>query len=90
VRKMSLFLASCVVMLALVWASPVLAQEYPPDVEGDEEEVAPTGEGVGDEGLPTTGANLTLFAATGIIAVGTGVFIVSRARSRRDLEPEQA
>ncbi|HEU4480985.1 MAG TPA: LPXTG cell wall anchor domain-containing protein [Actinomycetota bacterium] len=34
--------------------------------------------------LPLTGADLTLFAATGLAAVGTGTLIVRRARRSDD------
>jgi hypothetical protein len=35
--------------------------------------------------LPFTGADITLFVATGLAAVGTGMFIVRRARSRENV-----
>lgn len=34
--------------------------------------------------LPFTGADITLFVATGLAAVGTGIFIVRRARTREN------
>lgn len=35
--------------------------------------------------LPFTGADITLFVATGLAAVGTGIFIVRRARTRENV-----
>ncbi|MPZ91968.1 MAG: hypothetical protein GEU68_10110 [Actinobacteria bacterium] len=80
-RKTLLLLAIIFTCFLLLFAGPVLAQEddngYPPDVEGITEEVDDDAAG---EGLPFTGANLTLFAFAGVIAIGTGAFIVVRAR----------
>ena len=36
--------------------------------------------------LPLTGADITLFAATGVAAVGTGTLILRRTRSKSDDE----
>ena len=35
--------------------------------------------------LPFTGADITLFVATGLAAIGTGAFIVRRARTREQV-----
>jgi hypothetical protein len=44
---------------------------------------------IGGNCLPITGADLTLFIATGLAAIATGVALVRRTRSRRErLEPE--
>ena len=40
--------------------------------------------GCEDETLPVTGADLTLFAVTGIALVATGVVLVRRTRARRE------
>jgi hypothetical protein len=37
-----------------------------------------------DNTLPFTGADLTLFLATGVAAVGTGAFVVRRTRPKKD------
>jgi LPXTG-motif cell wall-anchored protein len=78
-----MLLATCLTLFFLLMTAPALAQEdYPPDVEGEGQEVAPAQEAEGE--LPTTGANMTLFAATGLLAVGTGVYLVRRTRARRE------
>ncbi len=57
---------------------PEQAPDLLPDLQprGDQPDVAP---GV----LPFTGADLTLFAATGFAAVGTGTILVRATRARR-------
>jgi LPXTG-motif cell wall-anchored protein len=82
VRKPLMLLATCLTLFCLLMTAPALAQDYPPDVEGEGQEIAPAQETEGE--LPTTGANMTLFAATGLLAVGTGVYLVRRTRARRE------
>lgn len=42
-------------------------------------------EGPQGSALPFTGADITLFVATGLAAIGTGAFIVRRARTREQV-----
>ena len=59
---------------------PDIHQRFGPDVADDTQErgqTPPASEGT----LPFTGADLTLFLATGLAAIGTGTVIVRRARS---------
>jgi hypothetical protein len=76
-------------MLAMLWlAGPAMAQDpYPPDNPGGG--VGGAGEGRGDngvsgegEGLPFTGAEITMYSIIGLGAVGTGVLILRRTRTK--------
>lgn len=78
-----------VLMALTAFSSAALAQqegysETEPDVEvrfGTQNQ--PSIEEEADEGLlPFTGADLTLFVATGMAAIGTGVVVLRRTRPR--------
>jgi LPXTG-motif cell wall-anchored protein len=84
-------LAVAVATLALLWlAGPAMAQQdpYPPGggVEGGNEgrngDVSGSDEAEGD--LPFTGAEITLYAAVGLGAIGAGVLILRRTRTKTD------
>jgi hypothetical protein len=75
--------------LSVLWlAGPAMAQDdpYPPGGgvggagEGQDGDVGAADEG----GLPFTGAEITLYAAIGIGAVGAGVLILRRTRARSE------
>lgn len=81
-------------LMSVVFMNPASAQTDPygnggPEVES---EVIGTGQGtdnsevVGSDSsvLPFTGADLTLYLAIGLIAVGAGVWLVRRNRVRED------
>lgn len=91
VRKLRILLTVIFACFLLTLAGPAFAQEddngYPPEIGGIGEEVD---EGAAGEGLPFTGANLTLFAFAGAVAIGTGTFIVLRARRRESDEAPNA
>jgi LPXTG-motif cell wall-anchored protein len=83
-----LVVALTAIMAVTILAGGASAQEDPyaeetPTVQptliigGETEETEPGS-------LPLTGADLTLFAATGLAAVGTGALIVRRAKPRSD------
>lgn len=70
------------VFLVLVSAGSVLAQ-YPPDVKGntirgEEQPTTVLPDEEGEETLPFTGADVTLFAIAGISAVTIGTLVVRR------------
>lgn len=84
-------LAVAVATLALLWlAGPAMAQQdpYPPGggVEGANEgrngDVSGSSEAEGD--LPFTGAEITLYSAVGLGAIGAGVLILRRTRTKTD------
>ena len=84
-------LAVAVATLALLWlAGPAMAQQdpYPPGggVEGANEgrngDVSGSNEAEGD--LPFTGAEITLYSAVGLGAIGAGVLILRRTRTKTD------
>lgn len=88
-------LAVAVATLALLWlAGPAMAQEdpYPPGggVEGANEGRDGNVSGSTDDaddaegGLPFTGAEITLYSAVGLGAIGAGVLILRRTRTRTD------
>jgi hypothetical protein len=79
-------------MVAALWiASPALAQQYPPrpggetegageergGVEGTDDDDATAGE------LAFTGADLTMYVVIGLVAVGSGILILRRAKLHR-------
>lgn len=76
--------------LALLWlAGPAMAQQdpYPPGggVEGQNEGRDGSVSGSSDaDGLPFTGAEITLYSAVGLGAIGAGVLILRRTRTRTD------
>jgi LPXTG-motif cell wall-anchored protein len=87
-------LAVAVATLALLWlAGPAMAQQdpYPPGggVEGENQgqdgqdgNVSGSTEAEGD--LPFTGAEITLYSAVGLGAIGAGVLILRRTRTKTD------
>ena len=84
-------MAVAIATLALLWlAGPAMAQQdpYPPGggVEGEDEgrngNVSGTTDA--DGGLPFTGAEITLYSAVGLGAIGAGVLILRRTRTRTD------
>ena len=83
-----LVVALTAVMAVTILAGGASAQEEDP-YSNETPTVQPTLIIGGDDetqpgSLPLTGADLTLFAATGLAAVGTGTLIVRRARPRSD------
>lgn len=80
-------------MVAALWiAAPALAQEYPPrpggGAEGEGEERGGAAEGAGEESgaageLAFTGADLTMYVVIGLVAVGSGILILRRAKLNR-------
>jgi LPXTG-motif cell wall-anchored protein len=84
--------AVAVATLALLWlAAPAMAQQdpYPPGggVEGanegrDGNVSGSTSEAEGN--LPFTGAEITLYSAVGLGAIGAGVLILRRTRTKTD------
>lgn len=81
-----LFLTGLTVLFLLV--APIALADPPKDPYGEGE--IPPGKVTQPkppslkEELPFTGADLTLFAATGIAAIGTGVVVIRRTRPRDD------
>jgi hypothetical protein len=95
-RKMSFLVALVALVGVLGLMSPALAQDRSEVTTGGDvtEPNAPGISGVTDEApgaaaeeaggsLPFTGADLTLFAAIGLGAIGAGVLMVRSARPRR-------
>jgi LPXTG-motif cell wall-anchored protein len=87
-------LAIAVATLALLWlAGPAMAQQdpYPPGGgveganEGREGNVSGVSSSTDSEGeLPFTGAEITLYSAVGLGAIGAGVLILRRTRTKTD------
>ena len=82
-------------MLAMLWlAGPAAAQDpYPPDNppgggvgganQGRDGEVSGVVESDDDgDGLPFTGAEITMYSVIGLGAIGTGVLILRRTRAK--------
>jgi hypothetical protein len=84
-----------VAIVAAMWlAVPALAQQYPPrpngGTEGAGEERGGQAEGTGAERggveageLAFTGADLTMYVVIGLVAVGSGILILRRAKLNR-------
>jgi hypothetical protein len=82
-------------MAAALWiAAPALAQQYPPrpggETEGAGDERGGQAEGTGAERgaveageLAFTGADLTMYVVIGLVAVGSGILILRRAKLNR-------
>lgn len=78
-------------MVAALWiAGPAMAQEYPPSPEpgaegAGEERGGGAAEGAGEESgtageLAFTGADLTMYVVIGLVAVGSGILILRKAK----------
>jgi hypothetical protein len=84
--------AVAILMALGAFSSAALAQqegysETQPDVQvrfGSQNQPSIVEEGEGEGLLPFTGADLTLFVATGLAAIGTGVVVLRRTRPREE------
>jgi hypothetical protein len=92
-RRAKAFVVAMFVAILMTLSSAALAQQEgysnnEPDTEvrfgttnqPSVDEDAAAGEGL----LPFTGADLTLFVATGLAAIGTGVVVLRRTRPREE------
>jgi hypothetical protein len=81
-------------MVAALWiAAPAMAQQYPPrpggETEGAGDERGGQAEGAGEDAgvageLAFTGADLTMYVVIGLVAVGSGILILRRAKLNKE------